>query len=220
MMNRLAALLLAAGLLAQLHSVYQQTHEPVLPLVESYAAEPEPQLAENHLLTARGFTCDPSDFGEAAPGRLEVTPIAQHTGDSEGQASVAMAINCLTGKNLDDNDIQDKYGYELLRALREECAPAGLNWADGGEIGPEKWELVEHKVRNEHTPVVLALNGPEFSVSGRGHIVLLCGVDGDKVTFADPATGTLRTTTRQNINHAPQHPQGNFIFYADRVESP
>ena len=37
---------------------------------------------------------------------------------------------------------------------------------------------------------------------------------GDKVTFADPATGTIRTTTKQAMNDAPPHPQGNFIFYA------
>ena len=200
MMNRLAAFLLAAGLLAQFHSVYQQTHEPVLPLVETRAPQPQ--------------------FDVRPAGRLEVTPIAQRASHSSGQASVAGAINFLTGKNLDDDDINDKYGYELLRALREECAPAGMNWVDGGEIGPAKWELLERKILSEHTPVVLALNGPEFSVNGRGHIVLLCGLDGDKVTFADPATGTIRTTTRQNINHAPQHPDGNFIFYAERMESP
>jgi len=182
-------------------------------------ATPSASAAQNHLLTARGFNSDPSAFGTSRVGELNVTPIAQHTGDSCGQTSVAMSINALTGKKLDDNDINAKYGYELLGALKAETAEAGYTWKDGGEINPNCWELLEHKVNNEKTPVVVALNGPEFSVSGRGHIVTITKIDGDKVTFADPATGTIRTTTKQNMNNAPSHPQGNFIFYADRLES-
>lgn len=204
-MNRLAALLLAVGLCSQLHFVYRETHEPVLP---------NPELAQP--TQARGFTSDPSALGPPGEGPLKVIPIAQHTGDSNGQASVAMAINCLTGQSLDDNDIDKAYGYELLRALREECAGVGLNWKDGGEIGPGAWDLLEHKVEVEKLPVILAVNGPEFSVNGRGHIILICAVGKEKVTFADPATGTMRTTTRANLNAAPSHPQGNFIFYAER----
>ena len=206
MMNRLAALLLAAGLLAQTSSIYQQTHEPVLQM-----ETPTPTPQQTHL--------DPAAFGAPADDPLAVVPIAQETGDSAGQTSVAMAINCLTGKQLDGERIYREYGYELLRALREECADVGLDWRDGGEIGPDRWELVEHKVNQEQLPVILALNGPEFSVNGRGHIVLVCKVEGEKVTFADPATGTMRTTTRSNINRAPSHPQGNFLFYAQRDET-
>ncbi|MFN8609858.1 MAG: C39 family peptidase [Vulcanimicrobiota bacterium] len=180
---------------------------------------PSANAAQTHLLTSRGFSSDPSAFGTSRSGSLNVTPIAQHTSDSCGQTSVAMSINALTGKKLDDNDINAKYGYELLRALKDETAEAGYTWKDGGEINPNCWELLEHKVNNEKTPVVVALNGPEFSVSGRGHIVTITKIDGDKVTFADPATGTVRTTTKQNMNNAPSHPQGNFIFYADRLES-
>lgn len=202
-MNRLASFLLAAGLLAQVHSVYLQAHEPVLPLVESRAPAISP----------RTMAVDP------APSGLEVTPLAQQTSGSQGQACVAMAVNFLTGKKLDENDINAKYGYELLRALRQECAEVGYDWKDGGEVGPDCWELIEHKVQNEQSPVLLALNGPEFSPSGRGHIVLVSKVEGEKVTFADPATGTFRSSTRGQINAAPQHPQGNFIFYADRMET-
>jgi len=175
--------------------------------------------AQNHLLTARGFNSDPSAFGSTRNGELNVNPIAQQTGDSCGQTSVAMSINALTGKKLNDNDINAKYGYELLGALKAETAEAGYTWKDGGEINPNCWELLEHKVNQEKTPVVVALNGPEFSASGRGHIVTITKIDGDKVTFADPATGTIRSTTKQNMNNAPAHPQGNFIFYADRLES-
>lgn len=182
-------------------------------------AGPSGDAAATKLLNSRGYNFDPSSFGAARSGNLNVTPLAQNTSDSCGQTSVAMSINALTGKNLNDNDINAKYGYELLRALKDETAEAGYTWKDGGEIRPDCWELLEHKVNNEKTPVVVALNGPEFSASGRGHIVTITKIEGDKVTFADPATGTTRTTTKQNMNNAPSHPQGNFIFYADRLES-
>jgi len=213
-MNRLALAVLSLGLASQLYSAYQDSCEPVLELPSPQATpvQQEPML----LLSARGFGEDPAAFGSFV-GKVEVTPLAQNTGDSDGQCSVAMAINCITGKKLDDKDINARYGYELMRALLEECRPAGYSWKDGGEICPAAWELLGHKTVVEGTPVVLALNGPEFSCTERGHIVLVCGVDGDKVTFADPATGTNRTTTKQNINNAPSHPQGNFIFYADRL---
>lgn len=177
-----------------------------------------PELAAQHLANARGPYFDPSAFGRTRDGSLNVTPLAQNTGDSCGQTSVAMSINALTGKNLNDNDINAKYGYELLNALKSETAEAGYTWKDGGEINSNCWELIDHKVNNEKTPVVVALNGPEFSPSGRGHIVTITKTDGDKVTFADPATGTVRTTTKQNMNAAPSHPQGNFIFYADKLQ--
>jgi len=218
-MNRLALAVLTLGLACQLYSAYQESCEPVLVLPTPTPQATPAQTAPLHLLRARSFSQDPSAFGmpRTGPVPFEVTLLAQNTEDSDGQCAVAMAVNCVTGKKLDDNDINRRYGYELLRALRDECQSAGYTWKDGGEIGPNAWELIEHKIGPEGTPVVLALNGPEFSVNARGHIVLLCAVDGDKVTFADPATGTTRTTTKQNINNAPSHPQGNFIFYADRL---
>jgi predicted double-glycine peptidase len=175
--------------------------------------------AQQALLNIHGRNADPSIFGQTREGSLNVVPQAQNTGDSCGQTSVAMSINALTGKNLNDNDINAKYGYELLNALKSESASAGYTWKDGGEINPNCWEMIEHKVNNEKTPVIVALNGPEFSASGRGHIVTIVKVDGDKVTYADPNGGVTRTTTKQNMNAAPSHPDGNFIFYADRMEA-
>jgi hypothetical protein len=179
-------------------------------------SSPNTLAAQQQLLNMRGPYLDPSLFGSTREGSLNVQPLAQSNGVSCGQTSVAMSINALTGKSLRDTDIDAKYGFELLRALNEESN--GVAWKDGGEIKPGCWELIDHKVNNEKTPVIVALNGPEFSPSGRGHIVTIIKTDGDKVTFADPATGTTRTTTKQNMNSAPSHPDGNFIFYADRSE--
>lgn len=175
--------------------------------------------AQQRLLSMSGPTFDPSIFGQARDGSLNVVPLAQNTGDSCGQTSVAMAINALTGQKLNDNDINARYGYELLNALKSECSSVGYTWKDGGEINQNCWELIDHKVNQEKTPVIVALNGPEFSASGRGHIVTIIKTDGDKVTFADPATGTVRTTTKQNMNSAPSHPQGNFIFFAEKLDA-
>lgn len=159
---------------------------------------------------------DPSNFGAARSGEVGVKPFAQHTPVSCGQTSVAMSINALTGQNLTDYDINNKYGFELLNALNSECKSAGYSWKDGGDLNAGSWELIDHKVNQEKTPVIVALNGPEFSPSGRGHIVTIVKTEGDTVTIADPATGALRTTTKQAMNTAPQHPDGNFVFYANR----
>lgn len=163
---------------------------------------------------------DPSNFGSARVGEMGVKPLAQNTSVSCGQTSVAMAVNALTGQNLTDYDINNKYGFELLNALNSECGKAGYNWKDGGDLNAGSWELIDHKVNQEKTPVIVALNGPEFSPSGRGHIVTIVKTEGDTVTIADPATGELRTTTKQAMNTAPQHPDGNFVFYANRIEAP
>lgn len=159
---------------------------------------------------------DPSSFGAAVNGSLNVAPLAQNNGVSCGQTSVAMAVNALTGQHLTDNDINSKYGFELLNGLNAETKAAGYQWKDGGDLSATSWDLIDHKVNNEKTPVIVALNGPEFSPSGHGHIVTIVKTEGDTVTFADPATGTLRTTTKQNMNNAPSHPDGNFVFYANR----
>lgn len=157
---------------------------------------------------------DPSAFGAARAGEMNIKPLAQNTGISCGQTSVAMAVNSLTGKNLIDSDINAKYGFELLNGLNAESAEAGYSWKDGGNINASSWDLIDHKVNQEKTPVIVALNGPEFSPSGRGHIVTIVKTEGNQVTFADPATGTLRTTTKEAMNNAPSHPDGNFVFYA------
>ena len=165
------------------------------------------------------FGFDPSQFGSPRANAADVQPLAQSNGISCGQTSVAMTINALTGQNLRDTDIDAKYGFELLRALKEECAPSGFTFKDGGEVSADKWELIEHKVNKEKIPVIVALNGPEFSPSGRGHIVTITKVEGDTVEFADPATGVKRTTTKSAMNNAPQHPDGNFIFYGVREDN-
>lgn len=154
--------------------------------------------------------------GMATGGVSNLRPQAQSNSISCGQSSVAMAINSITGQNLTDMDIDKKYGFELLKALNGESQNAGVTWRDGGTITPGSWGLIEQKVNQEQMPVIVALNGPEFSPSGRGHIVTITKIEGDTVYFADPAQGVIRTTTKDKMNTAPSHPDGNFIFYGTK----
>ncbi len=165
-----------------------------------------------------GFT-PPESQQVMGDGVTNLKPLAQSNSISCGQTSVAMAINSLTGKNLTDVDIDQKYGFQLLNALNAETGNSGVNWRDGGIVSPENWSLIEQKVNNEKMPVIVALNGPEFSPSGRGHIVTITKVEGDTVHFADPATGVVKTTTKASMNNAASHPDGNFIFYGTREGS-
>lgn len=144
-----------------------------------------------------------------------IRPLRQSNSSSCGQTSVAMAVNRLTGKSLKDTDIANNYGYGLLSALNGESKGAGYRWRDGGNFSPSKWKLLEKKLNQEKTPVIMGLNG-SFSPSGRGHIITLLAVEGDKVKYADPADGTIKTTSRQAIENAPGHPQGKFFFYASK----
>lgn len=147
-----------------------------------------------------------------------VVPLAQSNNVSCGQTSVAMSLNALTGKNtLTDMDIDTHYGFRLLDALKNESREVGYDWRDAGNIDANSWSLIDQKVNNEGLPVIVALNGPEFSPSGRGHIVTIVKTEGDTVTYADPADGQMKTTTKQNMTNAPDHPDGNFIFVADNI---
>lgn len=135
-----------------------------------------------------------------------VVPLRQSNEFSCGQTSVAMAINALTARHLTDVDVDQRYGFALLAALNAECPDH--RWVDGGDLDSFTWPILE-----THLPVILGVNGPEFSPSGRGHIITLTTITANQVTFADPATGTFRTTTREALLAAPAHPDGKFFFY-------
>lgn len=152
---------------------------------------------------------------QAAQG-VAVKPQAQSNSVSCGQTSVAMAVNSLTGKSLTDRDINRKYGFSLLNALNSESKSAGYRWKDAGNFRKAQWPTLEKKLNQDKTPVIIGLNGPQFSSSGRGHIVTLLSVSGNSVRYADPADGKIKTTTRQAIESAPPHPNGKFVFYANR----
>lgn len=151
-----------------------------------------------------------SDQAPPAGASVQVIPLKQHRDDSCGQASVAMAINTLTGKKLDDNDIDARYGYFLLDALNAEC-PNHV-WADP-LFTPASWTGIEQRLKAGR-PTLIALNGPDFSPSGRGHVLLICRLVGDLVYMADPATGTIRSWTRAQVESAKGHPQGKWLMWA------
>ena len=129
-----------------------------------------------------------------------------------------MCVNAFTGQHLTDVDINARYGFALLEALNDECKNTGYTWVDGGNLTPQTWPEISQTLLGG-LPVILGLNGPNFSPSGRGHIITLTALQGDQVSFADPATGTLRTTTLAALLAAPPHPDGKFIFYPRRTNT-
>lgn len=159
----------------------------------------------------------PTKIGGRAHAGARVRPLRQSNGVSCGQTSVAMSINYLTGKKLTDMDINAKFGLGLLSALKEESRGSGYDWFDNGNFSKNSWPAMERRLNQEKTPIVIGLNGPHFSPSGKGHIVTLISINGDKVTYADPADGTIKTTTKRAIENAPAHPDGKFMYVASKV---
>lgn len=181
------------------------------------AAQAE-QVRQNHQeLTGTALTpTRPVPAPKPKPAGATVKPLAQSNSVSCGQTSVAMSVNALTGKRLTDGDIDRKYGFGLLSALNGESRGSGYSWRDGGNFSAKNWPALEKRLNKERTPVLIGLSGPTFSPSGRGHIVTLLSIDGEKVRYADPADGKVKTTTRRAIEQAPPHPDGKFFFYASK----
>lgn len=148
-------------------------------------------------------------------GYVKVGLIPQHYPDSCGQTSVAMAINTIMGytgsKMWDDNTVHNKYGYDLERALDTET---GLNWSSP-DFTPNSWDLIEHNLDCGY-PVLFAANGPLFSKSGHGHVLLIYQLKGTgpngQVFFADPNKGVVTERTRKECEDAPPHPQGKWLM--------
>lgn len=132
-----------------------------------------------------------------------------------GQTSVAVALNYLSGSNLNDQDVDEHYGFCLLEALKTE-SPPGIEWRDAGNLTEETWPAIAECLKAQRLPVIVAFAG-EADPTDRGYIVTLLAMEGDLVTYADPLTGGLKTMTKHTLLSAPSHPDGNFIFLPSRV---
>ena len=177
-------------------------------LIESDALDkPEPATSNSGGMIIEGFSPLPAGRPFTSKDCL-----IQSNAVSSGQTCVAEAINWMSDSNLTDLDIDKRYGFQLLEALKRESKPWGLDWKDAGNVGPSNWPAVEKTLTERGYPVMVALNGPEFSPSGRGEIFLLVSAEGDRVTYSDSRTGSLKTTTKQAIFNALSHPDGNFVF--------
>lgn len=143
--------------------------------------------------------------------RDRVKILAQSNSISCGQTACAMAINTLTGRKWTDRDFDRNHGFNLLGGLQAECP--GHVWKDAGNLTPASWPAMLESLAAS-CPVVAAANGPTFSPSGHGHIMLIMGVTPRTVIFADPNGGILREVARSEWEQAPSHPDGNFVFLA------
>lgn len=193
--------------------------------LERALAEKEPELLNDHAYWVTGWRTPPKPkppgLGPVSVAN-KVRPLAQVYSDSCGQTSVAMAINALAGRNdWTDERVRVRYGFGLLRALNAET---GWVYEDAGNIGAGQWADIEACLRAGGVPIA-AGNGPNFSLSGHGHIMCIVALSGDRVTVADPngnanpdgsGRGFFREVTRKQWEQAPQHPQGNFLFLCQK----
>lgn len=133
----------------------------------------------------------------------------QHKSKSCGQTCVAMVVTAFGGKVVDDYWVDVNYGFGLLNCLNNNTGD--LNWGDVGDFKPAMWDMI-HSNLAKGWPTILFLNGPEFSPSGYGHIVLLVSIDGNNVGLADPNGGIWRTVTKSLIETCPSHTEGKAVF--------
>lgn len=140
----------------------------------------------------------------------------QTTDSSCGLSSAATARSIITGKLLRDYDMPTYGGQLSLFA-------ALPGWSDP-DFSSSYWPNIEKSI-NAGYPVVIGLNGLPFSSTGRGHIVLIVGIEGDTVFYHDPngnAAGNgaspsgldvnVFKASKSLFNSQHGHPQGKFLF--------
>lgn len=146
--------------------------------------------------------------GQDGKGFVKVNIIPQRWHDSCGQTAVAMAINTLVpGRKWNDDTVNSKYGYGLLAALKGET---GKDWTSP-DFTKNSWPLIEYNLDCGY-PVLFAANGPLFSQSGAGHVLLIYQLSGENVYFADPNGGIVTVRTRKECEDAPPHPDGKWLM--------
>lgn len=161
-------------------------------------------------------------IGKVFLGRSQAKPVsvnlkdrvkilAQNTATSCGLTSCAMAVNTITGQNLDDGQFRLRHGMDLLGGLNAETPK--FIWRDRDRPRPDLWPEVMAALQNG-CPAIAFLNGPEFSPSGRGHVVCIIGLTSQTVIFADPNGGRLRELPKAEFEHAKEYPQGNALYIA------
>lgn len=162
---------------------------------------------------------------QAAPTGARVTPIVQARDNTCGVVAVAMANNAINGNNdLTEDYVLTNYNFRLLDALNATNRNKNLRWKDLGNKGAiTDKEIAEMaKASAAGLPFIFAANNGQFSPSGRGHFMTGKSVDvkNQKITYVDPATGTVETATFDDLKHAGLHPQGNAVFVPYQVNKP
>lgn len=156
------------------------------------------------------------------PGEaIGIRPQAQSNSISCGQTSCAVAANSLTGKSINDNVFNSRHGLYLLTGLNKEIRETGIRYEDYGNISRNTLKWIK-KATDKGFPVVFAGNGPDFSPTGRGHVMLMKKVTDEIVTFMDPAKGIMRNMlTSKFLENSRNfsHPNGNFVFGPANLDS-
>jgi LysM repeat protein/muramidase (phage lysozyme) len=145
-----------------------------------------------------------------------------------GTTSVAMALSWATGKTVSSDQVYNAVGSADVSGARSYAinnypvtiTDRGNLRSSGGFAGPntqaEAYKVLTDAIGKGH-PVIFSASGPDFSPSGRGHIMLATGVsvkDGvNMFTFNDPGTGTTRTLPFSALWNATDYPQGGSFMW-------
>jgi hypothetical protein len=134
--------------------------------------------------------------------------VRQSTPTNCGKATVAYVVNKLMGTSLVDTDISSQLQMELVTRTK-------LKWESPNfdQKNPNKtWSLIQSSL-DRGIPVIIGLGG-QFSASGYGHIIPIIGIQGDYVYYMDPADSKnpFKKVTKKDIEDAPGHTQGKFLF--------
>ncbi len=125
-------------------------------------------------------------------GGCGVVPLAQSDGDNCGKASVAMVVNAMTGKGVSDRHWGEA-AISLEGTLEKET---GRQWG-AHKLSADNWGKVVESVQNGD-PVILG--GKKGLTNGNiGHFVVIDKIEGNTVHICDPAGGTRKTMTVQQV---------------------
>ena len=151
--------------------------------------------------------------------KINIQGLYQNDNSSCGLTAVAMANNYLNGnQDLDDKKLREIYGhgFSLLNVAKEQVNK-NYTWKDVGNIGSTNWDKKIDNALNQKLPVVFGANGNYFSKSGRGHIMLIYGKEGEEYLIKDPNEGKVKKATKKQLLNAEEYPDGNFIFIPEYI---
>ena len=191
-------------------------------VVQEVMRRVEPEVVISPIVEANDPNGSPNQFLEFTvtdsprfqkPGKKFDLHWAEKTSDpvKVGQSSVANALNWLSGSaKYTAATIENRHGFGLLQALKEESKPFALDWRDVGDLSEKTWPAIVETLKQGY-PVLVAFNG-ELAPSSAGHIVVLLDTQDGNVEMYDPWRGKPMTQSVASLLEAPAHPDGNFVF--------
>jgi len=175
-----------------------------------------PELLSYLAYWKQGWDAKPGqaeDPDQSVDQQKKITKVlVQHHSDSCGATSLAMVINALENRHIDDNWLLEKYPHISLLGAGQAELPH-WTWRDAGDLVRDTWSSIYDCLAVGGLGII-GLNGPEFSPSGYGHILVIYKLTRTMVGLVDPALGTFREVSRSLVESCPPHNDGKFVFLA------